>query len=246
MAGLVFKDTPELIKAREGIAQAELVMIPQIYIRSCYKKNGIIYEPGGIKEKGAVGSYFQNLFRKNESVYAEEGKFTQRGHVPFNENLPTSKVDREKTTYDLGDSNININDTILNFYMGQLDFLCEPGEDSREYGWAVLADIQILDTLSKRIIGGGIEVADAKYVQYPKEFREAAKMGGPGSDAALMEMLTVPKKEIEVLNRVLKRAKMTGMKNPGFVHDMFGWVILHTKDAQVKRMLELYEKGLYA
>jgi chorismate mutase len=200
--------------------------------------------PGGIKGKDEGESYFHHLFKNIESVYADANKFTQRGHVQFTKNLPSPTFDRERTTYILGDSEIDVNDDILSMYLSQLDFFCEPGECSNNFGYAALADIQILDMLSKRIIGGGIEVADAKLKQYPKEFRRAAMMGSPGSDAALMEMLTVHPKEIEVLDRVTKRAESLGMKDPGLVREMFKSVIYQTKGVQIKRIYEVRDRDV--
>jgi chorismate mutase len=244
MAGLDFSGNKELEKARDFIAMMEDVIIPYVSIRSRYLKNDIVYQPGGIKIKGHEGSYFDYLFHGSQKLHAKAGRFTQAGEVSFFGNLPEPVAERETSEYLLGDSKININDFIISMYLGQLNFLCEPGE-CKNYGSAVFADIHVLDSTSTRITRGGIEVYDAKRNQYPKEFTEAAKIGGVGARAALMELLTDHPQEIKVLNRVREKAINMGMKNPDFVHDMFTWVIPFTKEVQIKRALEVYERGLY-
>jgi chorismate mutase len=244
MMSLDYTGNKELEKVRDFLADMEEPIIRDLKERSRYFLNEKIYSPGAIKIEGHDESFFDYLFKGVQELQSKANRFIQAGEVPFYDNLPGPIMDRKETHYLLGDTEININDDLLLNYMANLGFLCEPGDDEFQYGSSAMADIFLLGNLSTRVNRGGVDVADAKYKQYPKEFHDVVSVGGPGSKAALMHMLTVYPKEVEVRGRVRKKAKIIGFDNPDKVVDTFKWIITLTKKVQVKRVIEIDEKGL--
>ena len=243
MVILDYSGNMELEKAREYMREMEDPIIIYMYARSRYLKNDIVYEPGGIKIKDSKGSYFGHFFERSQKLHAEMGRFKHAGEVPFIDEVPEPIAEREPTHYLLGDSDIDINGTILGFYIGSLGFLCEPGNNSDQYGDAVICDINALGSISPRIIKGGIKVADAKYKQYKEAFDYVMETGGPGAEAALMNMITVTPQEVRVFNSVLKKARNHGVRDPGAIHDAYKWIVHLTKDVQRRRLYELYGRN---
>lgn len=244
MISLDYTGNKELEKVRDFLADMEDPIIRHLKERSRYFLNEKIYSPGAIKIKGYDGSFFDYLFKGIQKLQSEAGRFIQAGEVPFYENLPNPIMDRKETHYLMGDTKININDDLLLSYMANLGFLCDPGDDEFQYGSSGMTDIFLIGMFSTRVNRGGVDVADAKCRQYPKEFHDVVSAGGPGSEAALMHMLTVYPKELEVHERVREKAKIMGFDNPDKVVDTFKWIIPLTKKVQVKRVIEIDENGL--
>ena len=89
-----------------------------------------------------------------------------------------------------------------------------------------------------------MDVADAKYKQHREAFDYVMKTGGPGAQAALMDMLTVHPQEVRVFNSVLEKAKNHGVRDPGAIHDAYKWIVHLTKGVQRRRLYELYDRSV--
>jgi len=115
----------------------------------------------------------------------------------------------------VGDANrVNINKQLLHIYRHDIvPNLCQKGDDE-QHGSTVLADIAVLQALSRRIHYGKF-VAESKYQSHPEAYQQLVDSQNPDG---VMQLLTNSLVEHQVLRRARLKATTYGTE-PILVND---------------------------
>jgi chorismate mutase len=224
-----------------------------------------VYQPGKIDvpcfhPDGTRASMLEFMLRESEQLGGKIRRYTSPDeHAFYPESLPLLVIGAMRYENPLAPAadGININDRIMEMYVNDiLPALCQAGDDFN-YGSAGLADVNCLQTISKRIHYGKF-VAESKFQAKPEEFTELIKK----QDAeGLMSLLTYKAVEDRVVRRVTNKAATYGQDiSDGDVPDQvaalgegvdieykvapervgelyYKWIMPMTKDVQVEYLL---------
>lgn len=136
---------------------------------------------------------------------------------------------------------VNLNSEVMRWYVGKIiDRLCQAGDDE-QHGSTVLADINAMQALSRRVHYGKF-VAESKFLQNPEEFTRLAK---ENNATAIVDLLTNVEVERRVLRRAFVKASTYGQditgETPGYkvdpqlIADIYRDMIIPlTKDVEVR------------
>jgi len=191
------------LKAVVGHLQAlEDTIIGELIERAQFKHNPCIYKPAksGFKEYPDK-SLFDIRLLLEEKLDALFGRFTVPEERPFNKELPKPKrvFRRPETGLALEDLNaVNLTPYIIPAYLSLVPNICEEGEDGH-HGSSVEHDVGAFRAISERIHYGSLYVAECKFQDNQQEY---SKLIIAKDEKGLMNMLTVPEREIQILKRI--------------------------------------------
>jgi chorismate mutase len=239
------RDELKLNNIRSNLIRQEETIIFSMIERAQYPVNQKIYLENEIKIPNYSGSYMLFLLYETEKIHALVRRYTAPEEHPFSKNLPAPL--QKNTTYEwpIKKNNININDKILNIYIKNIiPLLCKKGDDNN-YGSSAVCDVNVLQSLSKRIHYGKF-VAESKFQENTGEYTKLIKNK---DKEKIMDLLTDSKVEETVLKRVEIKASAYGQdpwsKNPDFkinpkiIQEIyFKWIIPLTKEVEVTYLLE--------
>ena len=186
--------------------------------RAQFPLNPTIYKPGAIPIKGSDLSFCDWVLREQEILQSRIRRFQSPDEHPFFEDamqdviLPPLEYPRV-----LWDNNVNLNADLKDAYVNQILPACcdeparaERAEAQENYGSAATADVNCLQSLSRRIHFGKF-VAESKYQSSPETYIPLIKAcDRQGIDDAI----TDAKVERKVIERVRMKADMYGA-DPG-------------------------------
>ena len=187
-----------LANIRNVLIRLEETIIFSLIERSQFRENPVIYQPDALGDMLGGRSLMQYMLYESECSHAKVRRYTSPDEHPFFDELPAPILHALSFSDNpLSPNNINVNEEIMNTYMGELiPLICLEGDDN-QYGSAALADVSLLQALSKRIHYGKF-VAECKYRDNPDVFQVAIQE----DDCAQLDEL-ITNKEVE--NRVLER-----------------------------------------
>jgi chorismate mutase len=258
-------DRLSLDNIRASLIRQEDSIIFGLIERAQYLLNAPVYQPGKIDvpcfhPDGTRASMLEFMLRESEQLGGKIRRYTSPDeHAFYPESLPLLVIGAMRYENPLAPAadGININDRIMEMYVNDiLPALCQAGDDFN-YGSAGLADVNCLQTISKRIHYGKF-VAESKFQAKPEEFTELIKK----QDAeGLMSLLTYKAVEDRVVRRVTNKAATYGQDiSDGDVPDQvaalgegvdieykvapervgelyYKWIMPMTKDVQVEYLL---------
>ncbi len=156
-------------------------------------------------------SFLDYLMLETERIHARVRRFTSPDEHPFSsvDLLPSPLLPVLSYPPVLAPNQININQDIKRFYFDYvLPRICSSGDDEN-YGSAALADLTVLQLLSRRVHYGKF-VAEAKFTAEKSIFQEAAN--SPQAEAELIKLITKPAVEEQIIRRIIRKAAKYGTK----------------------------------
>jgi len=204
---------------RASLIRQEETIIFALIERAQYRRNKVVYEPGasGLDSSlnGDDESFLECMLTETEKVHSGLRRYkSPEEHAFYPEKLVSEcqylKKDLEYDNgllSDVGDaSNVNFNEILLKKYIEDVvPSTCAKGDDE-QHGSCVLADIAVLQALSKRVHYGKF-VAESKYISDPEGYQALVD----ANDAeGVMKLLTNEAVELKVLRRARLKAATYG------------------------------------
>lgn len=222
---LTTSEVLSLDSIRSSLIRQEETIIFALIERAQYRHNAIVYQKGGIGHLGTPPgskkiddeelSFLEYMLTGTEALHYAVRRYTSpEEHAFFPHRLPSEKV-LEDLEYpkDLlssvgGASDVNFNPILLRKYVDVIvPAIAVPGDDE-QHGSTVLADIAILQALSKRVHYGKF-VAESKYLADPEGYKKLVR----ARDAkGVMKLLTNAEVEAKVLQRARLKAATYGQE----------------------------------
>lgn len=224
-------DILSLDSIRSTLIRQEETIIFAIIERAQYRHNSIVYQNGGFGDLGVpLGSnpdYFENKTQKKslsfleymligtEVLHCGVRRYTSpEEHAFFPECLPSGPLDAlPKLDYPkdllspIGGANaINFNEILLKKYVEWIVPSITKKGDDEQHGSTVLADIVVLQALSRRVHYGKF-VAESKYRSDPEGYQ---RLVDAGDADGVMKLLTNSAVEARVLRRSRIKAATYG------------------------------------
>ena len=159
-------------------------------------------------------SFLEYMLMGTEALHYAVRRYTSpEEHAFFPERLPDAKMALGELEYpqDLlsnigGASDVNFNRILLQKYIDVIvPSIVEKGDDE-QHGSSVLADVAVLQALSKRVHYGKF-VAESKYLADPEGYQ---KLVDAGDAEGVMKLLTNEAVEAKVLRRARLKAATYG------------------------------------
>ncbi len=225
-------DLLSLESIRSTLIRQEETIIFAIIERAQYRQNAIVYTPGGFGDLGvplgvnptfvenmgqpsSSPSFLEYVLMGTEALHCQVRRYTSPEEHPFFPGClpsgPLGGLPQLEYPSDLlspiGDANIiNFNQILLQKYLQWvIPSIAKTGDDE-QHGSTVLADIAVLQALSKRIHYGKF-VAESKYRSDPEGYQ---KLVDEGDADGVMELLTNSAVEARVLRRARIKAATYG------------------------------------
>lgn len=222
-------DVMSLDSIRSSLIRQEETIIFALIERAQYRHNPMVYEKGAMGSLGVppgskipsegddneneILSFLEYMLTGTEALhYAVRRYSSPEEHAFFPERLPSAKVLEElEFPEDLlsnkgGASDVNFNPILLRKYIDVIvPAITVPGDDE-QHGSTVLADIAVLQALSRRVHYGKF-VAESKYLGDPEAYQQLVNAGD--SDG-VMKLLTNEVVEANVLRRARLKAATYG------------------------------------
>ncbi|KAJ6508737.1 chorismate mutase [Mycena sanguinolenta] len=218
-------DPLSLDRIRGVLTRLEDTIIFSLIERAQFAQNPRIYQKGAFAELTALGfhgSWLEWFLKETETFHAKARRYTSPDEYPFTCGLPAPVLPPLKYPKILHPNTINVNQSILSFYVrtivpritrratvalaaskraqgitGDDEF-----EDDGNYGSAATIDVEVLQSISKRVHYGKF-VSESKFQDDPAAFiphiqdRNRCALGG---------LITKPEVEKKLLQRLLKKA----------------------------------------
>jgi chorismate mutase len=219
-------DVLSLESIRSTLIRQEETIIFALIERAQFRRNAIAYLPGGFGDLGCpVGStvvdtdkklsFLEYMLVGTEVLHCSVRRYTSpEEHAFFPERLPMQgqmdalpQLDYPSLLSREGGANgVNFNPILLQKYIDVIvPAITEEGDDE-QHGSTILADIALLQALSKRVHYGKF-VAESKYRSDPREYQQLVDAG----DAeGVMRLLTNEQVEKKVLRRARLKAATYG------------------------------------
>lgn len=239
------RDELKLENIRSNLIRQEETIIFSLIERSQFGKNQIIYKKKGIPIPGYDNSFMFYLLEGTEKLHAFVRRYTAPDEHPFSRNLPEPLLTSMVYQWPIKINKININDKILNVYIEKIiPLICEKDDDGN-YGSSSVNDINVLQSLSKRIHYGKF-VAESKYISdidgYNKLILKKDKKG-------IIEKLVNKDVEEKILKRVELKASTYGQEleaqkpvfkiQPSVIKKVYkDYIIPLTKEIELQYLLE--------
>ena len=218
-------DVLSLDSIRSTLIRQEETIIFAIIERSQYRSNSIVYQgngfgdlglPAGVNQDGPISaesekelSFLEYMLIGTEILHCGVRRYTSpEEHAFFPDCLPSgpnAALPQLEYPTDLlspigGANSVNFNPILLKKYTEWIVPSVTKSGDDEQHGSAVLADIAVLQALSKRVHYGKF-VAESKYRSDPEEYQRLVDNNDP---EGVMELLT----NSAVEERVLRRARI--------------------------------------
>lgn len=235
----------DLNEIRNTLIRLEETIIFAFIERAQFKINKIIYEKNSGLIKNSEESLLLYLLSEMEKIYSYLGRYLSPEEHSFTKNLPQPLRTLTNYEYFIKENNININNKILDIYINEIiPVICKDGDD-KNYGSSVVCDVNVLQSLSRRIHYGKF-VAEIKYIREKDNYNKLIK---EGNKQKIIEKLTDREVEELLLQRVEIKASTYGQdpweKNPEFkidpiiVKDIYKkWIIPLTKEVEYLYLIQ--------
>ncbi|KAF9046592.1 chorismate mutase [Panaeolus papilionaceus] len=219
------EDPLSLDRIRSVLTRLEDTIIFGLIERAQFAHNPRMYQRGAFQELvdlGYTGSWLEWFLKEIESFHAKARRYTSPDEYPFTSDLPAPVLPPLNFPTILYPNKINANPSILSFYtcaivpriarratltlaakkrakgiIGSEEF-----EDDGNYGSAATLDVEVLQSISKRVHYGKF-VSESKFVENPAAF--IPHILNPNREA-LEALITKPEVERKLLQRLLKKA----------------------------------------
>jgi len=207
-------DILTLDSVRGELIRLEETIIFGLIERSQFAVNQEIYATGDASllkttDKNHHSESFLDYFlEKTEEIHASLGRYTSPDEHPFLiDGTTVPLIQAQSYPQSLRPNNININAKIKAIYENQiLPRVCKQSGSDGQYGSAATMDINVLQSISKRIHFGKF-VAEAKFLQEKDKYTQLIT----NNDAeGLMKLLTKQSVEDKVVARVTLKAGTYG------------------------------------
>ena len=204
---------------RASLIRQEETIIFALIERAQFRQNKVVYTPGSSGLDSIVNSndesFLEYMLTETEKIHSglrrykspEENAFYPDKVVAQTQFLKKDlEYDSELLSDVGGASNINFNEILVKKYIHDVvPSICAKGDDE-QHGACVLADIAVLQALSKRVHYGKF-VAESKYLSDPEGYQALVD----SNDAeGVMELLTNEVVELKVLRRARLKAATYG------------------------------------
>lgn len=221
-------DVLSLDSIRSTLIRQEETIIFALIERAQFRRNTIAYEKGGFGDLGIPAgstppvdsddklSFLEYMLVGTEALHCGVRRYTSPEEFPFfPERLPQQgQMDAlPKLDYPVdllsavGDASaMNFNPILLEKYVDVIVPAMTKNGDDEQHGSTILADIAVLQALSKRVHYGKF-VAESKYRSDPEEYQ---RLVDAGDAAGVMRLLTNEKVERKVLRRARLKAATYG------------------------------------
>jgi len=204
---------------RASLIRQEETIIFALIERAQYRQNKVVYEPGArgldTSANGDDESFLEYMLTETEKVHSGLRRYkSPEEHAFYPEKIVAEcqylKKDLEYDSgllSDVGDaSKVTFNEILLKKYIEDVvPSICAKGDDE-QHGSCVLADIAVLQALSKRVHYGKF-VAESKYLSDPEGYQ--ALVDANDADG-VMKLLTNEAVELKVLRRARLKAATYG------------------------------------
>lgn len=222
-------DVLSLDSIRSTLIRQEETIIFAIIERAQYRQNSIVYQQGGFPdlvsppntsgvsggaEEGPI-SFMEYMLIGTETLHCGVRRYTSpEEHAFFPNYLPSSPLAALPSLEypeDLlspvgGAATLNFNPILLDKYISTIVPSIAKCGDDEQHGSTVLADIAVLQALSKRVHYGKF-VAESKYRSDPEEYQ---RLVNEGDANGVMDLLTNAPVEARVLRRARIKASTYG------------------------------------
>ncbi|KAJ7107280.1 chorismate mutase [Mycena crocata] len=222
---MIIDDPLSLDRIRGVLTRLEDTIIFSLIERAQFAQNPRIYQRGAFPELTAVGfqgSWLEWFLKETETFHAKARRYTSPDEYPFSADLPDPVLPPLKFPEILFPNSINVNPSILSFYIRTIvpritrratSTLAalkrasgitgdEEFEDDGNYGSASTIDIEVLQSISKRVHYGKF-VSESKFQENPAAFIPHIL---ERNRAALEGLITKPEVERRLLLRLEKKA----------------------------------------
>ncbi|KAF9510954.1 hypothetical protein BS47DRAFT_1331340 [Hydnum rufescens UP504] len=230
LQNFVTQDDPlNLDNIRATLTRLEDTIIFALIERAQFALNPRMYERGAFKElveQGFDGTWLEWFLQETETFHAKARRYTSPDEHPFTKNLPDPIIPPLSIPHILHPNNINANPSILSFYTRAIVPLVtrhatrelaslkrshgkngpEEFEDDGNYGSAAIADVSVLQVISRRVHYGKF-VSESKFRSDPASFVPHILKPNP---AALEALITKPAVERALLARIGKKTSIYG------------------------------------
>jgi len=208
-------DILSLDSIRSTLIRQEETIIFALIERSQFLTNKVVYEKDAWKGflnpngSGESVSFLDHMLIETEKLHHEVRRYTSpEEHAFFPEYLPDKLPDNlppldyptDLLSSEGGASSINLNSDLLQRYITEIVPAVTESGDDEQHGSTVLADIAVLQALSRRIHYGKF-VAESKYRDNPDKYQELVDAGDAKGVYDLLTNMVVEKK-------VLRRARL--------------------------------------
>jgi chorismate mutase len=199
----------ELIRLEETIIfglieRSQFAVNKEIYATG---KNSLLKTASTTSEHSE--SYLDFFLEKTEQLHASLGRYTSPDEHPFLiEGTFVPLIQAQSYPQSLKPNSININEKIKAIYETKIiPRICQNNGSDGQYGSSATMDINVLQSISKRIHFGKF-VAEAKFLQEKEKYSKLIK----NNDAdGLMKLLTKQSVEDKVVERVTLKAGTYGL-----------------------------------
>lgn len=221
-------DILSLDSIRSTLIRQEETIIFALIERAQFRRNAIAYEKGGFGDLGEPAgsstptssdnklSFLEYMLVGTEVLHCGVRRYTSpEEHAFFPERLPLQgqmdALPQLDYPEDLlsgvgGAGGVNFNPILLQKYIEVIVPAMTKKGDDEQHGSTILADIAVLQALSKRVHYGKF-VAESKYRSDPDEYQRLVEAGDADG---VMDLLTNAKVEKKVLRRARLKAATYG------------------------------------
>lgn len=226
---LTTSEVMSLDSIRSSLIRQEETIIFALIERAQYRQNSICYQKSGMGNLGTPPgskqatngdsdkdqdlSFLEYMLSGTESLHFAVRRYTSpEEHAFFPDRLPSQKLLGDlEFPQDLlssigGASDVNFNPILLEKYMDVIVPAVSVAGDDEQHGSTVLADIAVLQALSRRVHYGKF-VAESKYQADPEAYQ---RLVDAGDAEGVMELLTNEVVEAKVLRRARLKAATYG------------------------------------
>ncbi|KAF4617285.1 hypothetical protein D9613_006115 [Agrocybe pediades] len=219
------EDPLSLDRIRSVLTRLEDTIIFSLIERAQFAHNPKMYQRGAFKElkdSGFEGSWLEWFLKETETFHAKARRYTSPDEYPFTTDLPEPVLPPLDFPAILHPNKVNANPSILSFYINAIVpritrrstlslaakkraagiIGSEEFEDDGNYGSAATLDVEVLQSISKRVHYGKF-VSESKFQENPAAF--IPHILNPNRQA-LEALITKPAVEQKLLVRLHKKA----------------------------------------
>jgi len=247
-------DVMSLDSIRSTLIRQEDSIIFALIERAQFRQNQAIYAKGILQLDPSIPDYpflktlsfLEYLLLETEKLHGKVRRYTSpEEHAFFPEHLPDPILTPLQFPALLAPNTVDVNAQVLHLYINEVvPAVCKEGDDE-QHGSSVLADITLLQALSRRIHLGKF-VAETKFQEEEAKYR--ALVGADDVDG-VMSLLTNSAVEARVLARAKLKASTYGQDimgeteackvEPDVIAAIYRDVIIPlTKDVEVLYLFE--------
>jgi len=257
------QDPLSLDRIRSVLTRLEDTIIFSLIERAQFAHNPRIYQRAAFQELtdlGFCGSWLEWFLKETESFHAKARRYSSPDEYPFSKDLPEPVLPPLHFPAILYPNKINANPSILSFYtcaiipritrgatlalaaMKRANGVTgsEEFEDDGNYGSAAILDVEVLQSISKRVHYGKF-VSESKFMENPAAF--IPHILNPNR-AALEGLITKPEVERNLLVRLQKKASTYAqdiVADDSLLNGVNGGVHRTSSKIDVDGVVDLYE-----